>query len=107
MKNYILILISSLALLSCKARKTVEQNPAPAENVSSNKAFFETITKKDAFESLKITSKVNAETDRFIPTIDGTFYIENDQKIWANFSFLLCLKQEPILLLLESKPTKR
>lgn len=88
MKNYILILISSLALLSCKARKTVEQNPAPAENVSSNKAFFETITKKDDFESLKITSKVNAETDRFIPTIDGTFYIENNQKIWANFSFL-------------------
>ncbi len=26
-------------------------------------------------------------TVRFIPTIDGTFYIENDQKIWANFSF--------------------
>ena len=76
MKNYILILISSLALLSCKARKTVEQTPAPVENVSSNKAFFETITKKDAFESLKITSKVNAETDRFIPTIDGTFYID-------------------------------
>ena len=88
MKNYILILLSSLALLSCKARKTVEQNPAPAENVSSNKAFFETVTKKDDFESLKITSKVNAETDKFIPTIDGTFYIENDQKIWANFSFL-------------------
>ena len=41
MKNYILILISSLALLSCKARKTVEQTPAPVENVSSNKAFFE------------------------------------------------------------------
>ena len=46
MKNYILILISSLALLSCKARKTVEQTPAPAENVSSNKAFLKQLLKK-------------------------------------------------------------
>lgn len=88
MKNFILSIFAALALLSCKS-KTVVQTNAPVEKpvVNSNKAFFDKILKKDDFESLKISSKINAETGQFIPTLDATFYIENGEKLWANFSF--------------------
>lgn len=89
MKNIILSIFIALALFSCKSRTTVPPNASiekPA--VSTKKVFFDKILKKDQFESVKINSKVNAETGQFIPTLDATFYIENNQKVWVNLQAL-------------------
>lgn len=98
MKNFILSIFAALALLSCKS-KTVVQTNAPVEKpvVNSNKAFFDKILKKDDFESIKISSKIDAETGQFVPTLDATFYIENNQKVWINFYFLL-MSQAKVLV---------
>ena len=80
MKNFILSIFAALALFSCKSRTVVQPNtPVEKPIVNSNKAFFDKISQKDDFESLKISSKINAETGQFIPTLDATFYIENKQ----------------------------
>lgn len=89
MKNFILSIFAALALFSCKSRTAVQPNTTVEKPiVNSNKAFFDKILQKDQFESLKITSKVNAETGQFIPTLDATFYIENNQKVWVNLQAL-------------------
>lgn len=89
MKNFILSIFAALALLSCKS-KTVVQTNVPVEKpvVNSNKAFFDKILKKDDFESIKISSKIDAETGQFVPTLDAIFYIENNQKVWINLQAL-------------------
>lgn len=83
MKNILYLVFSLMVLVSCKARTAITTKPS--ETISSNKVFFDAINKKDNFESIKINSRIDAETGKFIPTIDGTFYIENNQKIWINF----------------------
>ena len=89
MKNFILSIFAALALCSCKSRTVVQPNtPVEKPIVNSNKAFFDKISQKDDFESLKISSKINAETGQFIPTLDATFYIENKQKVWVNLQAL-------------------
>ena len=98
MKNFILSIFAALALFSCKS-KTVFQTNVPVEKpvVNSNKAFFDKILKKDDFESIKISSKIDAETGQFVPTLDAIFYIENNQKVWINFYFLL-MSQAKVLV---------
>ena len=89
MKNFILSIFAALTLCSCKSRTVVQPNtPVEKPIVNSNKAFFDKISQKDDFESLKISSKINAETGQFIPTLDATFYIENKQKVWVNLQAL-------------------
>ena len=75
MKNFILSIFAALALLSCKSKTVVQTNaPVVKPVVNSNKAFFDKILKKDDFESIKISSKIDAETGQFVPTLDATFY---------------------------------
>lgn len=89
MKNFILSIFAALALLSCKSKTVVQTNaPVVKPVVNSNKAFFDKILKKDDFESIKISSKIDAETGQFVPTLDATFYIENNQKVWINLQAL-------------------
>ena len=88
MKRLFFIILSAMVLVSCKTKSVVNQPISATEPIASNTAFFDSISKPHTFDNLKISSKLNAETGRFIPTIDGTFYIENNKKIWANFSFL-------------------
>ena len=88
MKNIIFTILFTIILASCKSKTVVNNNPPiPYKPLTSYTFFYEEINKKETFESIKISSKVNAETDRYIPTIDGIFYIENGEKLWANFSF--------------------
>ncbi len=89
MKNFILSIFAALALLSCKSKTVVQTNVLVEKPVvNSNKAFFDKILKKDDFESIKISSKIDAETGQFVPTLDATFYIENNQKVWINLQAL-------------------
>ena len=87
MKKLIALLAIMMFLASCGAKKSIAANSeVPA--VSSNKNFYDAITKKSDFDALKITSKIDAEVGKFVPTIHATIYIENNQKIWMNMSAL-------------------
>lgn len=89
MKNLAFIPLMIFILASCTAKKTVvEANPKikVIEPTSTNKYFYDAIEKKSDFEAVKITSKIDVEIGKFIPTINATIYIENNQKIWMNMS---------------------
>ena len=77
------MLITVVFLVSCKSKTVVNKPISITEPIASNKAFFDSISLPHTFDNLKISSRVSAETGQFIPTIDGTFYIENNKKIWV------------------------
>lgn len=83
MKNYILLLIFSVFVVSCKT-KTNATTPIDTNASVTNSAFFTSIKEKPNFQQIKINSKVNVENGSFIPTLDATIYIENGQKVWMN-----------------------
>lgn len=87
MKNILFIILSVFVLVSCKTKSVVANKTS--EVAASNKTFFEDINRKAEFEGLKINSVINAETGEYIPTINGTFYIENNQKVWINFQVFI------------------
>ena len=89
MKKIISALLVGIFLVSCGTQKNVSKPTDPIDVKSpilENKYFFDAISQKSAFENLKITSKINAEIGKIVPTIDATIYIENRQKIWMNMS---------------------
>ncbi|MDO5616323.1 MAG: DUF4292 domain-containing protein, partial [Cruoricaptor ignavus] len=87
MKKHIILSIASLLLWACKT-KPVENKSADVSSKVSNTELFAAIHKKSDFEYLKINSKIDAKTGKFIPTIDATIYIENGEKVWMNMSAL-------------------
>ncbi|MDQ1098707.1 MULTISPECIES: DUF4292 domain-containing protein [Chryseobacterium] len=104
MKRWIPLLFVLLAVSSCKtrnaARKNTNINDSTAvythndnpkdvnEPVRDKLTFFEHVLVPPKFDQVKINSKVNVETGSFIPTLDATIYIENNQKVWMNLSAL-------------------
>ena len=84
MKNYIIILLTSISLLSCKTQNAANAPLSTNAPVAESSAFFKEINKKPSFQQIKINSRVNVETGNFIPTLDATIYIENGQKVWMN-----------------------
>lgn len=84
------LLLSFLTLLlvfSCTSQPSVEK-PTDINKEVDAKALWMVINRSPEFETLKISSKINAQTGKFIPTIDGTLYLEKDKKVWMNFSAL-------------------
>jgi len=79
MKNYIILLLLSFALVSCKTATAKPEKPIAVP--VANAAFFREISKKPDFDQVKISSRVDVETGAFIPTLDATIYIEDGQKI--------------------------
>ena len=64
MKKLIALSAIMVFLASCGAKKSIAANSeVPA--VSSNKSFYDAITKKSDFDALKITSKIDAEVGKF------------------------------------------
>ncbi|WP_294269917.1 DUF4292 domain-containing protein [uncultured Chryseobacterium sp.] len=104
MKRWIPLLLVLLAVSSCKTRNAARNNTnindstavsAPNDNpkdanepVRDKLTFFEHVLIPPKFDQVKINSKVNVETGSFIPTLDATIYIENNQKVWMNLSAL-------------------
>ncbi len=89
MKKTITALAVAGLLTGCTARKSAETQPIDVNRpMSDNSNFFKQITAPAEFRSLKISNKIDVQIDKFVPTINGTFYIENNQKIWANLSAL-------------------
>ncbi|MFY1045053.1 DUF4292 domain-containing protein [Chryseobacterium sp. GP-SGM7] len=105
MKNWAVLLILTLTILSCKSKKALTQNtsvndsilvensadkndPKDAKNIQDRLTFYEKILLHPKFDHVKINSKITADNIRVSP-LDATIYIENDKKIWANISFLI------------------
>ncbi|MBB4808285.1 hypothetical protein HNP38_003627 [Chryseobacterium defluvii] len=104
MKNWIPFILLLLVLSSCKTRNAARKNtnkiqdstftessnnPKDAnEPVRDKLTFYEHVLIPPKFDQIKINSKVNVETGSFIPTLDATIYIENDQKVWMNLTAL-------------------
>ena len=84
MQKYILLILISLFLFSCKAANGSSEPVSTTKPIAGSNAFFAKITKKPDFQQLKINSKVDVQTGSFIPTLDATIYIENGQKVWMN-----------------------
>lgn len=104
MNKWIASVLFILVLLSCKTRKTVEQNAEEkdsiqvekpkddkpvdvGENIHDPLAFYEKVYIHPQFEYLKISSKITADNIKVSP-LDATIYIETDKKIFASINFL-------------------
>lgn len=87
MKNFILLFFIAFVGIGCKTKSLAV--PPQKESVTSDKLLYDALNKKNEFESLKITSKINAEIGTFLPPIDAVFYIEKSQKIWINFQVFI------------------
>lgn len=91
MKNYILYI-----LLFCTVACGVQPRPssgsvdtppqAPAKNDIAD--FLQQIRQPRPFTFVKIQSVMDIQTNKAIPEINATIYIENGKKIWANLSAL-------------------
>ncbi|MGH1520633.1 DUF4292 domain-containing protein [Chryseobacterium sp. JK1] len=105
MKNWIPLFLLLLALTSCKTRTAIQNDNANGkdsiattkdngdpkdvnEPVKDKFSFYEHVLVPPKFEQIKIDSKVRVETGSYVPTLDATIYIENDQKVWMNLRAL-------------------
>lgn len=88
MKNIGILLFFLIFLFSCKTVKNVTP-PVDSNAPVDNTEFFTKIKEPSNFQQVKMNSKINIQSENFIPTLDATIYIENQQKIWMNFSALL------------------
>ena len=90
MQKYILIIVTALVVTSCKVQKNQSTTPISATKpISNNASFFSAIEKKSTFDAVKISSKIDAKTGSFIPTLDAVIYIENGQKVWMNLTAVI------------------
>ena len=90
MQKYILIIVSALLVSSCKVQKNQATTPiSTTKPISNNASFFSAIDKKSSFDAVKISSKIDAKTGSFIPTLDAVIYIENGQKVWMNLTAVI------------------
>ena len=91
MKSFAIILLSSLLITSCSVqKKTTEQQPvSTTKPIENNAQFFSAVVKKSNFDAVKISSKIDAKTGSFIPTLDAVIYIENGQKVWINLTAVI------------------
>lgn len=51
--------------------------------------FYQKTIVQAPFDQVKMTGKINIESESGIPNLDAVIYIENDQKIWANMTVFL------------------
>lgn len=95
------LLVVLMLLFSCKTKKitssipsleTPEKQTAPQTpsipNTSVYTSVVRKIMKKTLFDQVRIQSIINAELEHYIPPIDAIIYIENNKKIWVNFTSL-------------------
>lgn len=104
MKKWIPLLIFTVLLFSCKARKAASQqdqnvdslsvantdikDPDKKENhVGDRLDFYNKIYIHPQFDYLKINSKITADNIKVSP-LDAIIYIETDKKIWSRIDFL-------------------
>lgn len=99
MKRFLLLVVTGIVLFSCKARKATDDKSGsdstaitkkPVDvnkSIDADVKFFQKVLVPPKFDQLKISTKVNVETQSsYLPTLDATIYIENNKKVWMNLS---------------------
>ena len=99
MKRFLLLVVTGIVLFSCKARKVTDNTSGsdstaitkkPVDvnkSIDADVKFFQKVLVPPKFDQLKISTKVNVETQSsYLPTLDATIYIENNKKVWMNLS---------------------
>ncbi|MBA5246725.1 DUF4292 domain-containing protein [Marnyiella aurantia] len=99
MKRFLLLVVTGIVLFSCKARKAIDDTSGsdstaitkkPVDvnkSIDADVKFFQKVLVPPKFDQLKISTKVNVETQSsYLPTLDATIYIENNKKVWMNLS---------------------
>ncbi len=99
MKRVFLLILTGILLLSCKARKITDDNTGTDSTAVGNRPvdvskaidadarFFQQVLVPPKFEQLKISSKVNVETQSsYLPPLDATIYIQNNERVWMNIT---------------------
>src|SRR5690606_3074794 len=99
MKRFLLLVVTGIVLFSCKARKVTDNTSGsdstaitkkPVDvnkSIDADVKFFQKVLVPPKFHQLKISTKVNVETQSsYLPTLDATIYIENNKKVWMNLS---------------------
>ncbi|GAA5093978.1 DUF4292 domain-containing protein [Chryseobacterium ginsengisoli] len=104
MKKWIPLLIFTILIYSCKARKVASQQDQNTDslsvantdikdpdkkdkNISDRLDFYQKIYIHPQFDYLKINSKITADNIKVSP-LDAIIYIETDKKIWSRIDFL-------------------
>ncbi|MDO4762817.1 MAG: DUF4292 domain-containing protein [Flavobacteriaceae bacterium] len=86
MKKILWLVILGIVLGACAAKpKTPVAESVEKKTSSDHSVFYRSILKKSDFDAIKITSKIDVLG---VPSINATIYIENNQKIWMNFTAL-------------------
>lgn len=107
MRNTILLFIISIVLLSCKTKTAVANSGNSSDStqvkpsgnspkdinkpIGDKIAFYSKILLPPKFEHIKMSSKIEVIADNYIPVLDATIYVENDQKIYANLNAFMGL----------------
>lgn len=99
MKRFLLLVVTGIVLFSCKARKATDDKSGSDstaitkkpidvnKSIDADVKFFQKVLVPPKFDQLKISTKVNVETQSsYLPTLDATIYIENNKKVWMNLS---------------------
>lgn len=92
MKKFLTYFAIATFTISCASRKVTTHLPTstsvPVENTD---AFYSAIATPIQFDVVKMSSRVNVRNGKFIPTLNATFYIEKDKKVWANITAFMGL----------------
>ncbi|QOR74507.1 DUF4292 domain-containing protein [Cruoricaptor ignavus] len=86
MKKLALIIATASLLAACNSVPKSHPQETPAVSANSKAELFSAANRKKNFGQVKFSSKINVETDRNVPRLNGTIYIEEGQKIWVNVS---------------------
>jgi hypothetical protein len=84
-----LVLAVIFLINACAANKNPSDTGTDVHKPVTNQAFFDQILAQPQFTNLKINSKINVQNDQFVPTLDATIYIENQNKVWMNLVAVL------------------
>lgn len=101
LRDMLKYLCVGVILYACKAKQLEESSSKNSQestmvsledkkNIATSLAFYEKVLIPPAFSSLKMSGKIDVQTPTaYLPTLNATFYIEQNQKIWLNLDMFL------------------
>ena len=98
MKKLVLLSLLFIFMFSCKTKNALDtENVSDSisvkkpkdvnKKISAGIDFYQKVLPPVQFEHIKISSKISLEAESsMLPTLDATFYIVKDEKIWVNIA---------------------
>lgn len=88
MRKLVIFIFVVGILGSCATRRSVTPEVLRNSSLNEKKIFYDNVLKKSDFDALKITSRIDVQNGKSIPTINAIIYIENQRKVWMNMTAL-------------------